>query len=34
MVHVFQHEARSFYDLENLWADAAVEEINIEKQYK
>ncbi|MGV8091436.1 MAG: ribosome silencing factor [Mangrovibacterium sp.] len=32
MVHVFQHEARNFYDIENLWADAAVEEINTEKQ--
>lgn len=32
MVHVFQHEARGFYDIENLWADAAVEEINTEKQ--
>lgn len=21
VLHVFQHEARSFYDLENLWAD-------------
>ena len=30
MVHVFQHEARNFYDIENLWADAVVEEINIE----
>jgi len=30
MVHVFQHEARDFYDIENLWADAVVEEINIE----
>ncbi len=30
MVHVFQQEARNFYDIENLWADAAVEEINIE----
>ncbi|WP_423129119.1 ribosome silencing factor [Gaoshiqia sp. Z1-71] len=30
MVHVFQREARSFYDLETLWADAAVEEINVE----
>ncbi|MCW0483333.1 ribosome silencing factor [Gaoshiqia sediminis] len=30
MVHVFQHEARNFYDIENLWADAAIEEINTE----
>ena len=25
MVHVFQKEARKFYDLENLWADAHIE---------
>ena len=30
MVHVFQKTSREFYDLENLWADAAIEEINIE----
>ncbi|MDR1860110.1 MAG: ribosome silencing factor [Bacteroidales bacterium] len=29
MVHVFHHEARSFYDLENLWADAPLARINI-----
>jgi ribosome-associated protein len=27
MVHVFQKEARKFYDLENLWADAQIEQI-------
>ncbi len=27
MVHVFQKEARKFYDLENLWADAHIEQI-------
>jgi ribosome-associated protein len=27
MVHVFQKEARKFYDLENLWADAHIEKI-------
>ena len=32
MVHVFQHESRNFYDLENLWADAVVEEINLENK--
>ena len=32
MVHVFQHGARNFYDLENLWADAVIEEINLEKK--
>lgn len=30
MVHVFQHESRKFYDLENLWADAAIEKIETE----
>lgn len=30
MVHVFQHESRKFYDLENLWADAAIEKIKTE----
>ena len=25
MVHIFQKEARKFYDLENLWADAHIE---------
>ena len=25
VVHVFHHEARSYYDLERLWADAPVE---------
>ena len=30
MVHIFQHETRKFYDLENLWADAAIEKIQTE----
>lgn len=30
MVHVFQHDARNFYNLENLWADAVTEEIKFE----
>jgi len=30
MVHVFQRDARSFYDLENLWADAQIEVIKEE----
>jgi ribosome-associated protein len=25
MVHIFQKDARQFYDLENLWADAQIE---------
>ncbi|PTN10304.1 ribosome silencing factor [Mangrovibacterium marinum] len=32
MVHIFQYEARNFYNLENLWADALVEEVNIENK--
>lgn len=32
MVHVFQYDARNFYDLENLWADAVIEEINLENK--
>lgn len=27
MVHIFQQEAREYYDLENLWEDAALTEI-------
>ena len=27
MVHVFQESARNFYDLENLWADAEISNI-------
>jgi ribosome-associated protein len=30
MVHVFQKDARKFYDLENLWADAHIELIKEE----
>lgn len=30
MVHVFQKESRKFYDLENLWADAKIENIKEE----
>jgi ribosome-associated protein len=30
MVHVFQKEYRTFYDLENLWADAPIEIIKDE----
>jgi ribosome-associated protein len=28
VVHIFDHEYRKFYDLENLWADAQSEEHN------
>ena len=27
MVHVFQKDARAFYNIENLWADAKIEKI-------
>ncbi len=27
MVHIFQREAREFYDIEHLWADAIITEI-------
>ncbi len=27
MVHIFQREAREFYDIEHLWADAEITEI-------
>ena len=27
VVHVFQHQAREFYDLEGLWGDAKITEI-------
>jgi len=30
VVHIFQKEARQFYDLENLWADAHIELIKEE----
>lgn len=32
MVHIFQHDTRNFYNLENLWADAVIEEINLENK--
>ncbi len=32
MVHVFQKDAREFYDLENLWADATIETIKSENE--
>ena len=30
MVHVFQQEARDFYNLEGLWADAKIKSIEVE----
>jgi ribosome-associated protein len=27
IVHIFQREPRNFYDIEHLWADAAIEQI-------
>lgn len=30
MVHVFQEEARNFYNLEGLWADAKIKKIEAE----
>jgi len=32
LVHVFQEEFRSFYRLEELWADGKVEQVEEEKQ--
>lgn len=32
MVHIFQKDARRFYDLENLWADANIELIKEENE--
>jgi ribosome-associated protein len=32
VVHVFQKDARQFYDLENLWADASIELIKEENK--
>jgi ribosome-associated protein len=34
VVHVFQPQVRSFYNLEGLWGDAEVEEVMVEPQYK
>jgi hypothetical protein len=31
VVHVFFKEAREFYDIESLWADAAISEIDEEE---
>lgn len=34
VVHIFQPVARSFYNLEGLWADAEQEEVIVEQEYK
>jgi ribosome-associated protein len=34
VVHIFQPQVRSFYNLEALWADAECEEIVLEQAYK
>lgn len=34
VVHIFQPQVRSFYNLESLWADAESEEIIAEQVYK
>ncbi|HTB31250.1 MAG TPA: ribosome silencing factor [Bacteroidia bacterium] len=34
VVHIFQPDVRTFYNLEGLWGDAELEEIMIEKEYK
>jgi ribosome-associated protein len=34
IVHIFQPQVRSFYNLESLWADAESEEIILEQAYK
>jgi ribosome-associated protein len=34
VVHVFQPDIRTFYNLEGLWGDAELEEVMVEPQYK
>jgi ribosome-associated protein len=34
VVHIFQPDTRSFYNLEGLWGDAEMEEVMIEQEYK
>ena len=29
VVHIFQHNIREFYDIENLWGDAKISKIKI-----
>jgi len=34
VVHIFQPQVRIFYNLEDLWGDAEIEEVMIEPEYK
>ncbi len=34
VVHIFQPDIRSFYNLDGLWGDAELEEVMIEPEYK
>jgi ribosome-associated protein len=34
VVHIFQPQVRSFYNLEELWGDAELEEVTPEPEYK
>lgn len=34
VVHIFQPQVRSFYNLEGLWGDAELEEVMVEPEYK
>ncbi len=34
VVHIFQPDIRSFYNLEGLWGDAELEEVMVEQEYK
>jgi len=34
VVHIFQPDIRTFYNLEELWGDAELEEIMVEQEYK
>jgi ribosome-associated protein len=34
VAHIFQPDVRTFYNLEDLWGDAELEEVMIEPEYK